>query len=148
MIVILEEIIFVLSDITEIIFVFEEIIFVLSDITKMASRGGKMVAGTDGMDFTHRERVADQYSVSASNKSRLKLLAITHLLLGVVHNIRLLPFLLTLVGVKFPAIPLLKHLPSPSEVEYAWLASLPFVFMALSAIKRSKSGMKYLYITT
>ena len=102
-----------------------------------------MVAGTDGMDFTHRERVADQYSVSASNKSRLKLLAITHLLLGVVHNVRLLPFLLTMVGVKFPAIPLLKiFLPKPSEVEYAWLASLPFVFMALSAIKKSKSGMK------
>ena len=28
----------------------------------MASRSGKMVAGTDGMDYHHRERVADQYS--------------------------------------------------------------------------------------
>ena len=106
----------------------------------MASRGGKHVSGTDGMDYFHRERVADQYSVSASGKSRLKLLCVVHLLLGVVHNIRLLPFLLARVGVKFPSIPIISSLLAPSELEYAWLVSLPFVFMALSACKRSKSG--------
>ena len=42
--------------------------------------------------------------------------------------------------VRFPALPLISDLPAPSELEYAWLASLPFVFMALSACKRSKTG--------
>ena len=101
----------------------------------MASRGGQMVAGTDGMDFQHRERVAGQYSVSASNKQRLKLLSVLHLVLGVVHNARLLPALLPGLAPR-P----LADLPAPSELEYAWLLSLPFVFMALSACKRSKSG--------
>ena len=100
----------------------------------MASRGGKMVAGTDGNDYSHRERVADQYSVSATNKSRLKLLVVLHLLLGVLHNVRLLPSLLGL------SLPVLSTLPAPLVTEYLWLASLPFTFMALSACKRSKAG--------
>jgi len=106
----------------------------------MASRGGKMVDGTDGMDFNHRERVASQYGVSASYKSKLKILSVIHFLLGVVHNIRLLPFLLKMAGLSFPSIPIIQELPQPSELEYGWLVSLPFVFMALSASKRSKSG--------
>lgn len=99
-----------------------------------------MVIGTDGMDFQHRERVAGQYSVSATNKARLKLVCVLHLALGVAHNIRLLPSILTRLGLRFPSIPLISDLPAPSELEYAWLVSLPFVFMALSACKRSNSG--------
>ena len=89
-----------------------------------------MVAGTDGTDYSHRERVADQYSVSATNKARLKLLVVLHLLLGVLHNVRLLPSLLNL------SLPLLSSLPTPLVTEYLWLTSLPFTFMALSACKR------------
>ena len=63
-----------------------------------------MVAGTDGMDFNHRERVAGQYSVSATNKGRLKLVCVLHLALGVVHNIRLLPSLLTRLGLRYNII--------------------------------------------
>ena len=99
-----------------------------------------MVAGTDGMDYSHRERVADQYSVSATNKARLKLLVVLHLLLGVLHNVRLVPFLLAVFGLRFPALPVLSSLPPPLSTEYLWLASLPFTFMALSACKRSRSG--------
>lgn len=29
----------------------------------MASRGGPMVMGTDGTDFSHRQRVAAQYQI-------------------------------------------------------------------------------------
>ena len=43
-----------------------------SDLVNMASRGGPMVDGTDGTDYQHRERVAGQYSVSATNKARIK----------------------------------------------------------------------------
>ena len=106
----------------------------------MASRGGRMVAGTDGTDFGHRERVAAQYSVSATNKARLKCLVVLHLLLGVLHNARLVPFLLAVFGLSFPALPLLSALPPPLTTEYLWLASLPFTFMALSACKRSQAG--------
>ena len=99
-----------------------------------------MVAGTDGTDFGHRERVAAQYSVSATNKARLKCLVVLHLLLGVLHNARLVPFLLAVFGLSFPALPLLSALPPPLTTEYLWLASLPFTFMALSACKRSQAG--------
>ena len=34
---------------------------------KMASRSGKMVDGTDGTDYQHRERVAAQYQVGAKD---------------------------------------------------------------------------------
>ena len=99
-----------------------------------------MVAGTDGTDYSHRERVAGQYSVSATNKARLKFLVVLHLLLGVLHNVRLLPFLLAMIGIRFPALPVIASLPPPLSTEYLWLASLPFTFMALSASKRSRAG--------
>ena len=70
-----------------------------------------MVAGTDGNDYSHRERVADQYSVSATNKARLKFLVVLHLLLGVLHNVRLVPFLLGMFGMRFPALPVISSLP-------------------------------------
>ena len=104
----------------------------------MASRGGPMVDGTDGTDYQHRERVAGQYSVSATNKSRIKGLVVVHLLLGVIHLVRLLPSLLPLLGVS-AALPL-PTFPTPSPLEYFWLVSLPFALMALNACKRSKSG--------
>ena len=87
-----------------------------------------MVAGTDGTDYSHRERVASQYSVSATNKARLRFLVVLHLLLGVLHNVRLAPFLLAVFGLSFPALPLLSSLPPPLSTEYLWLASLPFTF--------------------
>ena len=98
-----------------------------------------MVAGTDGTDYSHRERVASQYSVSATNKARLRFLVVLHLLLGVLHNVRLAPFLLAVFGLSFPALPLLSSLPPPLSTEYLWLASLPATFMALSACKRSRA---------
>ena len=39
----------------------------------MASRG-QHVTGTDGTDWQHRERVAAQYSVSATNKVTCRVL--------------------------------------------------------------------------
>ena len=99
-----------------------------------------MAAGTDGNDYSHRERVADQYSVSATNKARLKFLVVLHLILGVIHNVRLVPFLLGMFGLRFPALPVLSSLPPPLSTEYLWLASLPFTFMALSACKKSRGG--------
>merc|ERR1711928_4387 len=46
----------------------------------MASRNGPVAAGTDGSDFGHRERVANQYRISALSKSRLKICFFFHFL--------------------------------------------------------------------
>ena len=79
----------------------------------MSSRGA-YVAGTDGTDFQHRERVASQYAVSATNKYRLKVLVVLHYLLGAAHLLRLAPSLLDI------------SLPAPTSlIELAWLLSLP-----------------------
>ena len=40
----------------------------------MAGRGGPRAAGTDGSDFTHREKVASHYQTSVVLKYRFKLL--------------------------------------------------------------------------
>ena len=104
----------------------------------MASRGGAHVSGTDGNDYLHREKVAGQYAVSATNKSRLKGLVFVHYLLGAAHLVRLLPSLIPLMGVS--VILPLPPTPLPSPVEYAWLLSLPFTLLAMSACRRSKSG--------
>jgi len=96
----------------------------------MASRSGKMVVGTDGGDFQHRERVASQYQVSATNKSRLKFLVFVHWMLGAVHIVRLLPA----NTIPIPALPV------PTQIEYIWLVSLPFTLLAVSACRRSVSS--------
>ena len=104
----------------------------------MASRRGVHVAGTDGGDYQHRERVAAQYSVSASNKTRLKVLVLSHHLLGAAHLVRLLPSLVTLLGlgVTLPLPPT----PPPLSLEYAWLLSLPTPLLAMSASRKSQPG--------
>jgi len=99
----------------------------------MASRSGKMVDGTDGGDYQHRERVASYYQVSAKNKSRLKAFVFLHWLLGGVHLLRLLPTDILPV----PAFP------PPTEIDYAWLLSLPFTLVGVSACRRSNAnGLK------
>ena len=98
----------------------------------MSSRG-QHVGGTDGTDHQFRERVASQYGVSATNKSRLKLLVSVHYLLGAAHLARLVPHLVKYLGVDLE-MPLP---PTPNSfVEYFWLLSLPFTLMAMMAARR------------
>jgi len=53
----------------------------LESLKKMASRNGPVALGSDGSDFGHRERVANQYRISALSKSRLKACLFLHILL-------------------------------------------------------------------
>ena len=99
----------------------------------MSSRGA-YVAGTDGTDFQHRERVASQYAVSATNKYRLKVLVVLHYLLGAAHLLRLAP---SLIDISLP--------PPTSLIELAWLLSLPASLLAISAIRKSKPGQLQLF---
>ena len=102
----------------------------------MASRGA-YIAGTDGTDFQHREKVASQYAVSATNKGRLKVLVLIHYLLGAAHLIRLAP---SLIDISLP--------PHTSIIELAWLFSLPASFLAISAIRKSKPGQLQVFQLT
>lgn len=45
----------------------------------MASRGGPRATGTDGSDFTHRERVAAHYKESVKWKVKLRYAIVPHL---------------------------------------------------------------------
>jgi len=80
-------------------------------------------------------RVSGSYG---GGKSRMKMLLVLHYLLGAVHLARLLPSLLTVLGVtlKLP----LPETPTPALQEYFWLFSLPFTLLALSACRRSNSN--------
>jgi len=89
-----------------------------------------MVEGTDGGDHLFRERVANQYQVSAKNKSRLKFFVFVHWMMGGIHILRLLP------ADMLPLPPT----PPPVELEYLWLASLPLTLIAMSACRKSKVG--------
>jgi len=89
-----------------------------------------MVEGTDGTDFENREKVASVYQVSAVNKSRLKMFLLIHWLVGGVHLLRLLPADMSPI----PATP------PPTEFEYAWLVSLVFTLIAISASRKSKAS--------
>jgi hypothetical protein len=46
---------------------------------RMSSRGGPRAAGTDGSDFTHRERVASHYRESVRHKLKVKVCLWVHL---------------------------------------------------------------------
>ena len=82
----------------------------------MSLPGSQRVAGTDGSDFQHRERVATHYRVSAETKSRLRLLIYCHFILA----------LLVLFQVITYHIPLIKNfnIPRPHLWQYIWLLTL------------------------
>ena len=46
----------------------------------MAARIGPRARGTDGSDFTHRERVADHYTISATLKPKLRKVLLVQIL--------------------------------------------------------------------
>lgn len=50
-------------------------------IVVMASRDGPRAVGTDGSDFTHRQRVASHYKESVQWKGKLKACLCFHLVL-------------------------------------------------------------------
>ena len=93
------------------------------------------MSGTDGGDYHHRERVASQYAVSASNKTRLKMLVFIHYILGAAHLARLLPSLITILRINIVS-PLPPSPPPASFLEFLWLLSLPFMLLAMTAIRR------------
>ena len=65
-----------------------EFSFVAYELSTMASRIGKHESGTDGLDYSHRERVASHYTASVQNKASLLRVIYCHLglaVLAVIH---------------------------------------------------------------
>ncbi|XP_035732625.1 protein jagunal-like [Vespa mandarinia] len=93
--------------------------------------------GTDGSDFNHRQKVAGQYQVSVTNKSRLKYCIFFHYLLFFVMLAKLSADILDRLDIFILEIEELL-IPQPLWWEYIWCTSLLLSFLALSAIKKNK----------
>ncbi|XP_039490620.1 protein jagunal [Drosophila santomea] len=103
----------------------------------MATRGGPMVAGTDGTDFEFRQRVAGTYQISLLNKSRLKYCIFFHALLFFVMLAKLTSDILDRLDIFVLEIEELE-VPPPLWWEYVWAASLLTSFLGLSAARGNK----------
>jgi hypothetical protein len=95
----------------------------------MSHSGSQRIAGTDGSDFVHRERVAAHYHVSAETKSRLRILIYLHLLLA----------LLVLCQIVIYHVPYLTSLnvPHPHLWQYIWLLTIVPSLCGLLSMNRN-----------
>ncbi|KAH0946232.1 hypothetical protein HN011_004385 [Eciton burchellii] len=93
--------------------------------------------GTDGSDYSHRQKIATHYQVSATNKSRLKYCIFFHYLLFFVMVAKLSADILDRFDIFILEIEELQ-IPQPLWWEYIWCTSLLLSFLALSAIKRNR----------
>lgn len=112
----------------------------------MATRGNMAQAlGTDGSDFTHRQRVAGQYQMSAMNKSRLRYCIFFHYLIFFVMLTKLSADILDRLDIFILEIEELQ-IPQPLWWEYIWCSSLLLSFFGLSAVKSNniKTLEKYI----
>ncbi|XP_014258734.1 protein jagunal [Cimex lectularius] len=111
----------------------------------MASRGGPTVAGTDGMDFLHRQRVAAQYQISAHNKSRLKYCIFFHYLLFFAMVAKLSSDILDKLDIFILEIEELQ-VPKPLLWEYLWCVSILLTFVGLAAARKNKVSIMQKYM--
>lgn len=103
----------------------------------MASRGGPMVTGTDGLDYQYRQRVAAPHQISVLNKSRLKYCIFFHALLFFVMMAKLSADILDRLDVFILEIEELE-IPQPLWWEYIWCLSILTSFIGLTAVKGNK----------
>ncbi|GLV46301.1 jagunal [Carabus blaptoides fortunei] len=103
----------------------------------MASKGGPYTAGTDGTDFSHRQRVAAQYQISALNKSRLKYCIFFHYLLFFAMLAKLSADILDKLDIFILEIEELQ-IPQPLWWEYIWCISLLLSFLGLAAVRKNR----------
>ncbi|XP_025073896.1 LOW QUALITY PROTEIN: protein jagunal [Pogonomyrmex barbatus] len=93
--------------------------------------------GTDGNDYSHRQKIATHYQISATNKSRLKYCIFFHYLLFFVMLAKLSADILDHLDIFILEIEELQ-IPQPLWWEYIWCTSLLLSFLGLSALKKTK----------
>ncbi|KAK7603770.1 hypothetical protein V9T40_003769 [Parthenolecanium corni] len=116
----------------------------------MASKGsGPIPSGTDGNDHVFRQRIAEQYLISAQNKSRLKFCIFYHFLLFCIMMAKLSADILDRFDIFVLEIEELE-IPKPLLWEYLWCLSVFVSFFALSAVKKNRiqSIRRYMYLIT
>jgi len=125
----------------------------------MASRGGLVIGGSDGSDFSHREKIASHYEIRdwtlrkpipahVLNKGRLSKAIFGHLLLGILLLVKMVPFVLDRgLGVFILAVEEWE-VPEPEKWEVFWLAGCLSTLLGLHAIRRNHqlSLQVYMYL--
>lgn len=112
----------------------------------MASRGGPRVSGTDGSDFSHRQKVASQYQASSLYKSRFRFCVFSHFVLFLVLMSKLLEDILDRLDIFILELEEL-YIPKPLLWEWIWLVSLMFTFFGLSAARKNTASLMKMYVT-
>ncbi|XP_018322679.1 protein jagunal [Agrilus planipennis] len=102
----------------------------------MATKGLYYNASHDGMDHAYRQRIAEQYQISALNKSRLKYCIFFHYLLFFAMLAKLSADILDKLDIFILEIEELS-IPQPLWWEYIWCISLLLSFLGLAAIRRN-----------
>nr|AII98102.1 BLTX780 [Nephila pilipes] len=111
----------------------------------MAARGGTRAKGTDGNDFSHREKVASHYQISSDNKRRLKTSIFFHLLLFVFIVLKLSTEILNYFKISLKNVYDIA-LPKPSLWEWIWLSSILFIIPACLALRRNNITPMKIYV--
>jgi hypothetical protein len=112
----------------------------------MSSRTGPRAAGTDGSDFYHRETVANHYKTSVTNKARMKLILILHLMMAFLMLFRLSTSLCVLFGHRPPSSLQQLKLPKAMTWEFVWLFSLLPTIMGLLSLNRNRMFFMQQYL--
>lgn len=105
----------------------------------MSLPGSQRVAGTDGSDFQHRERIAPHYRVSLETKSRLRLLIYLHFVLAFLVLFQIITYHIPLIKTTTP-------IPRPHLWQYVWLITLiPSICGLISMNKNNIFLMKIFF---
>jgi hypothetical protein len=110
----------------------------------MASKG-PVVAGTDGNDFLHRQKVASHYQQSVLNKGRLKFCISMHYLLFALMLVKLAEDLLDRMDIFILELEEL-YIPKPRLWEWLWSASVLFTWTGFKAIRKSDVTSMKIYV--
>lgn len=112
----------------------------------MASRDGKWVAGTDGNDFRHRQKIASHYYESSLYKTRLRMAIFLHFLLFLLMALKLSENILNQFSVTIQELKNMK-IPKPYLWEWIWTVSLLFAFIGLSGARKNRATLMQIYVT-
>uniref|UniRef100_A0A0N5AC46 Protein jagunal n=1 Tax=Syphacia muris TaxID=451379 RepID=A0A0N5AC46_9BILA len=111
----------------------------------MSSRGPR-ANGTDGTDFTHRQKIASHYQISVQYKWYLKWLFAIHVLVLLAFWVKVFGEFLTRYTKIRWAFFISLDLPSAYPWEYVWsLSFVPIIFALLSFNKNRVKILRYHY---
>ncbi|XP_054164030.1 protein jagunal-like [Oppia nitens] len=112
------------------------------------SSKGRVVTGTDGSDFGHRQTVAKHYQISALNKSRLKFCIFLHYILFLVLMCKLLDDILDRLDIFILELQEL-YIPKPRLWEWLWASSVVLSVFGLSSLRTNNlSSIRFYAIMT